>query len=338
MIQLYSKEVGPDRERLLLNLIAAFPYLLRLHIRPGCLCRSPESIDPNYRLMMNQPAVAPVDSRYEGDKATDLAGLNAMESHDCWVDKRNLPWSLFQKSSLERLSRAKNRPLWVCDRIGREIMSIEYGPNFTSRERLTMLSLVGKLTDALGQCERIHQTAVPLNYARHSLRSLTLWLFTLPFALVKDLGLLTAPVTACTAWLLYGIYQIGYSIEDPFQGSLRLSILCDAIRRDVMGNYDDRDSAFAGELSGQAYDLDFNGQGQDLNHLLIRERSSVYQTTLFPHYFEILRSNTTREYTNKPVDQKGFLPFCNSQATTCTKNSRITRTHITLPSLQEPTP
>ena len=27
-----------------------------------------------------------------------------------------------------------------------------------------------------------------------------------------------------------------YSIEDPFQGSLRLSILCDTIRRDVMGS------------------------------------------------------------------------------------------------------
>ena len=36
------------------------------------------------------------------------------------------------------------------------------------------------------------------------------------------------------SWLLLGVYQIGYTIEDPFQGSLRLSILCDAIYRDVM--------------------------------------------------------------------------------------------------------
>lgn len=87
---------------------------------------------------------------------------------------------------------------------------------------------------SVGACERIHQTAVPLNYARHSLRSLTLWLFTLPFAVVEDFGLLTGPVMALAAWLLYGIYQIGYQIEDPFQGTLRLSILCDAIYRDVM--------------------------------------------------------------------------------------------------------
>ena len=37
-----------------------------------------------------------------------------------------------------------------------------------------------------------------------------------------------------TSWLLYGIYQIGYTIEDPFQGSLRLTILSEAIFRDVM--------------------------------------------------------------------------------------------------------
>jgi hypothetical protein len=47
---------------------------------------------------------------------------------------------------------------------------------------------------------------------------------------------MTGPVTAIIAWLLFGVYQIGHWIEDPFQGSLRLSILCDAIRRDVLGD------------------------------------------------------------------------------------------------------
>lgn len=38
------------------------------------------------------------------------------------------------------------------------------------------------------------------------------------------------------AWIMLGVYQIGYMIEDPFQGSLRLRVLCDAIYRDVMSN------------------------------------------------------------------------------------------------------
>ena len=43
------------------------------------------------------------------------------------------------------------------------------------------------------------------------------------------------------AWLLFGIYQIGHHVEDPFNGSLRLSILCEAIRKDLLS---EDDSAF----------------------------------------------------------------------------------------------
>jgi Bestrophin, RFP-TM, chloride channel len=237
-----------------MNLVAAYPYLLRHHIRSGCLCASNDkNIPEKDRLLLTDPSVVLVETRHEGDKncggSTQSSPSLFSKPRQCWADRRDLPWNLLERSSLEKVARAQNRPLWVCDRMGQEIVSIPYGPNFTSRERLALLGQVEKLTNAIGQCERIHQTAVPLNYARHSLRSLTLWLFTLPFALVKDMGFLTAPVTACTAWLLFGVYQIGYSIEDPFQGSLRLSNLCDAIRRDVLAVADEaedsRDSAYS---------------------------------------------------------------------------------------------
>lgn len=94
---------------------------------------------------------------------------------------------------------------------------------------------------------------VPLNYARHALRSVTVWLWTLPFALIKDLGLLTGPIIAIIAWILFGVYEIGTRIEDPFQGTLRLSIYCDAIRRDVLADAIVRDTAFV--LDGEAEDI-----------------------------------------------------------------------------------
>lgn len=109
----------------------------------------------------------------------------------------------------------------------------------------------------------------PLNYARHSLRSLTIWLFSLPFALVSEFGLLTAPVMGVISWLLFGVYQIGCSIEDPFQGSLRLSILCDAIYRDVMYDADmsnKRDSAF--QLEAELYEWDLLGPIEESKLLL----------------------------------------------------------------------
>jgi hypothetical protein len=71
-----------------------------------------------------------------------------------------------------------------------------------------------------------------------------MWLLSLPFALVKDLGFMTGPILFVVSWMLFGVYEIGYSIEDPFQGTLRLSILCDAIRRDVLGDEIIRNTAF----------------------------------------------------------------------------------------------
>lgn len=268
---MYSKDVaagpgGNKKGERLRNLIAAYPYLLRHHIRSGCLCENnlKDKVDPAHRLLLKEPSMEMVETRHEGDKrcggTTSAEVQTNAPAKECWVDRRNFPWSLLTPGALEKVARSRNRPLWICNRLGREICNIPYGNNFTNRERQHFLNQVEKLTNAIGQCERIHQTAVPLNYARHSLRSLTIWLFTLPFALVKDLGFMTGPAAAVIAWLLFGVYEIGYSIEDPFQGSLRLSNLCDAIRNDVLqsdgsGNDDDDSQEdYLAELTDQPSD------------------------------------------------------------------------------------
>lgn len=58
---------------------------------------------------------------------------------------------------------------------------------------------------------------------------------------MDKLGLLTGPVVGMVAWLMFGVYQIGHTIEDPFQGSLRLTDMCNGIYRDVM--YGSRNAA-----------------------------------------------------------------------------------------------
>lgn len=133
--------------------------------------------------------------------------------------------------------------------MAKELKDVPDQSTFTSRERLTLLKSVDELSKCIGGAERIHQTMVPLNYARHTLRALTLFLFSLPFTLVKDLRLMTGPMVFLVSWLLFGVYEIGYAIEDPFQGTLRLSIMCDTVRRDVIGDEIIRGSAFQLEVA-----------------------------------------------------------------------------------------
>lgn len=136
---------------------------------------------------------------------------------------------------------AEHRPLALCDALAREVTAIAYTDNYTNRERQVLLKYVDQLSTATDQCERIHETVTPVHYARHSMRAVTLWLGTLP--------LLQPAVwmVGWVAWVLLGIYHIGFTIEDPFQGSLRLAALCDETYRNIMAPQ--RASTFAVEGS-----------------------------------------------------------------------------------------
>lgn len=251
LAKLYENEIGSSKVRRVQRLLAAFPYLLRFRIRPNSIMKKLDdphyTRDPSESLILYQDH-ATSDSDAEAAAVASVeetTGMSRRKPRELyWVDKRTLPWRLLPGQAMEDCARAQNRPLWVCDRMAKELHSVPDGPTFTARERLALLSKVDSLSRAIGACERIHQTVVPLNYARHALRSLAMWLVSLPFALVKDLGLMTGPVLFIMSWMLFGVYEIGYSIEDPFQGTLRLSILCDAIRRDVLGDEIIRNTAF----------------------------------------------------------------------------------------------
>lgn len=242
MASLYSNDLGEDRRKRVFRLLSAFPYLLRHHIQPQCLGDCDVIKESPYAILLSQPA-SRVRSVGSNSRTVPL-------NNECWIDRRSLPWCLLPDAALLKCANAANRPLWACDRLSREIVSVPYNNNFSSLERIQFLGQIDKLSQCIGECERIHQTTVPLNYARHSLRSLTLWLATLPFCLISEFGIITGPVVGAMAWLLLGVYQIGFTIEDPFQGSsLRLSLLCDAVYRDVM-YYIGHGSAVAGSCDG----------------------------------------------------------------------------------------
>uniref|UniRef100_A0A7S4EV38 EF-hand domain-containing protein n=2 Tax=Chrysotila carterae TaxID=13221 RepID=A0A7S4EV38_CHRCT len=140
------------------------------------------------------------------------------------------------KPILSALRRSKNRPLYVCKRLAAELRCIPEAAMFSSRERLMALKMINQLSDYIGACERLLQTPVPLNYARHTSRFLTLWCLTLPVSLVGSMGLLVVPVTVFVTWCLFGIQEIGLFIEHCAldDGRIFMDMLTDQVIIDVL--------------------------------------------------------------------------------------------------------
>ena len=136
----------------------------------------------------------------------------------------------------DRLRRAGNRPLYVCKWLASELRAIPDSETFSSRERLLAVSQVNQLSSYVGACERLLQTPVPLNYARHTSRFLTLWCLTLPISLVDAMGLLVIPVTAFVTWCLFGIQEIGLFIEHCAldDGAIFMDTITELVALDVL--------------------------------------------------------------------------------------------------------
>lgn len=135
------------------------------------------------------------------------------------------------------LPMSSNRPLFIVNQLAHAVRSVPNGEGpqamYTNRERSQLMQNLEKLSSTIGACERLVQTPVPLSYVRHTSRFLSLFMLTLPFALVDVLGPYTVPVTCFASWALFGIFEIGLVIEDPFQGVLKVEIIADTLQVDI---------------------------------------------------------------------------------------------------------
>jgi hypothetical protein len=104
LLQLYEQQIGAEKSRQLLRLLAAFPYLLRHRIRPNSLFR--KLLDPKYKrdpehslLLYDDLAGSDNDAEAAGvadvEESTGMSRRKTRELY--WVDKRTLPWRLLPK-------------------------------------------------------------------------------------------------------------------------------------------------------------------------------------------------------------------------------------------------
>ncbi|CAE7189755.1 unnamed protein product, partial [Symbiodinium sp. CCMP2456] len=203
-VGLFRKEAGPKRIRIIRTSIQAFPFAMQEHVR----AKESNNIKQRLNWLLE-------------------------EMHQARLELSGRSKSSGSGPTAPRGPRPPNRPLHIISRLLNVVNSIpDCEGTFTNRERVWLLSMVTALSHTVGRCERLVQTPVPLSYARHTARFVSVWTLTLPFALVSSYRWLTGPCVAFVTWALFGILEIGNLIEDPFRRSIELTPICEAIYHD----------------------------------------------------------------------------------------------------------
>jgi ion channel-forming bestrophin family protein len=144
---------------------------------------------------------------------------------------------LVEPDRLDRLKYSNHIPLeislWISDYINRQ--NIDKKLQIPAHE---LQKLVNALVEALGVCERILRTPMPLAYGIHLRQLLLLYCLLLPFQIVSELNWWTAPIVMLVSFTLLGIEAIGVEIENPF-GTDPNDLPLDNICRGIQNNIED---------------------------------------------------------------------------------------------------
>lgn len=152
---------------------------------------------------------------------------------DIGCDTDDLP-----KSDVKLTEQAEHVPLAVARRMTEQIETARQRGLVSDIQQSLFDNLIGRLIDAIGACERIHNTPLPFAYMVHLRRALILYLATMPLAIVKDFGWTTIPATLLISYVMLGIEEIGVEIEDPFgtdENDLPLKPICENIENNLRG-------------------------------------------------------------------------------------------------------
>lgn len=99
-----------------------------------------------------------------------------------------------------------------------------------------MNQLVQSMVDSLSNMERVANTPIPRSYSIHLKQTVTLYLFSLPFTLIKELGWGMIPLVTVIAFTLMGIEGIADEIEMPFgldKFDLPLERYCEDLKEEI---------------------------------------------------------------------------------------------------------
>ncbi|MGB5974101.1 MAG: bestrophin family ion channel [Nodosilinea sp.] len=143
---------------------------------------------------------------------------------------------LLTAEQLARLQQTGNPPLEIAFWIADYLQAQQIRGTLNPYQLTSCLESLDGLVSAMGGCERILKTPVPVAYSIHLKQLLMLYCLALPFQMVASVGWATPFLVGLISFAVFGIEEIGIEIENPFgrdPNDLPLDALCRTIGENI---------------------------------------------------------------------------------------------------------
>ncbi len=120
--------------------------------------------------------------------------------------------------TLENLDFEKHVPNQIAQKMFAKTAEIYKQNLLTGEELLFINNELQGFTDICGACERIKNTPIPYSYSAFIKKFIFIYVVTLPFGFVFQLGYYAIPIVAFVFYVLASLEIIAEEIEDPFGG------------------------------------------------------------------------------------------------------------------------
>lgn len=122
------------------------------------------------------------------------------------------------KTIFSKIDHDKHVPNQIAQLMFQHVQHLFRDKKITGEQLLFINAELQSFTEICGACERIKNTPIPFSYSVFIKKFIFIYIMTLPFGYVFQLGYYVIPVVAFIFYVLASLELIAEEIEDPFGG------------------------------------------------------------------------------------------------------------------------
>ena len=151
------------------------------------------------------------------------------------LKNKDVSHELFEDATLS-VDHYKHKPNQIAKTIIGKLNDLYLEKKITGDQLIVLNAEVQSFTDICGVCERIKNTPIPYSYSAFIKKFIFIYVMTLPFGYVFQLGYYVIPIVVLIFYVLASLELIAEEIEDPFgndQNDLPTEKIAENIKKNV---------------------------------------------------------------------------------------------------------